>query len=294
MEAGLLVLLSATVARGLLASAFALVNERRLCSSRASTSGSSRCRTDYLLHAPRGPARPGIEARPRGPLRLLARGVDGDLGAAARRGASHGPADCSHLPAPSSSAEELIAAIGLEPRNAHSGRHLEPLQDLSRSGIDSPQIALVTFPGGVPELSVDPGDPGDEAVGLDRAKNRPGLGIDLMDLPVPVLPHPERPFGPREPRVTAAAWRRDRGEHTAALRIDLLDAILGELEQVPAVEGRSRMRGDIDRAQRLSARRIEGDQLVSRREPDVLTVKRNPMHVVDTRKGSVLTDDLGG
>jgi hypothetical protein len=53
-----------------------------------------------------------------------------------------------------------------------------------------------------------------------------------MDLPVPILPHPERPFGPREPRVTAAAGRRDRGEHTAGLRIDLLDAILGELKQV--------------------------------------------------------------
>src|SRR6266478_1418641 len=37
------------------------------------------------------------------------------------------------------------------------------------------------------------------AVGLDRAKNRPCLGIDLMDLPVPILPHPECPFGPREP-----------------------------------------------------------------------------------------------
>src|SRR5439155_21548193 len=136
--------------------------------------------------------------------------------------------------------------------------------------------------------------PGDEAIGLDRAKNRPGFGVDLMDLPVPVLPHPERPFGPREPRVTAGAGRRDRGEHTAALRIDLLDAILGELEQVPAVEGRSRMRGDIDRAQRLSARGIEGDQLVASSEPDVPTVIRDSMDVVDTRKGSVLTDDLGG
>ena len=53
------------------------------------------------------------------------------------------------------------------------------------------------------------------------------------------------------------------------------------------------MRGDIDRAHRLPARRIEGVQLVSGRKPDVLTVKRNPMHVVDTRKGSILTDDLG-
>jgi hypothetical protein len=49
----------------------------------------------------------------------------------------------------------------------------KPFQDLSRSRIDAPQIALVTFPGAVPELPVDPGDPGDEAVGLDRAKNRP-------------------------------------------------------------------------------------------------------------------------
>src|SRR5947207_10690150 len=113
--------------------------------------------------------------------------------------ASPGPADGPHLPAPSSSAEELIAAIGLEPRHAHSGRHLEPLQDLSRSRIDSPQIALVAFPGAVPELAVDPGDAGDEAVGLDGAKNRPGLGIDLMDLAAPILPHPERAFGPREP-----------------------------------------------------------------------------------------------
>src|SRR3989449_5023816 len=126
MEAGLLVLLGATVARGLLASTFALVNER-LCSSRASTSGSSRCRTDDLLHAPRGPARRGIEARPRGPLRLLARGVDAALGAAARCGASPGPADGPHLPAPASSTEELIAAVGLEPRNGHSGWHLQRL-----------------------------------------------------------------------------------------------------------------------------------------------------------------------
>src|SRR5262249_41381995 len=112
-------------------------------------------------------------------LRLFVRGVNADLGAAARRGASPGPAVGPHLPAPSSTAEELIAAIGLEARNAPSGRHLEPLQDFSRSGIDSPQIALVTFRGAVPELSVDPGDPSDEAVGLDRAKNRPCFGIHL-------------------------------------------------------------------------------------------------------------------
>src|ERR1700730_15963270 len=225
--------------------------------------------------------------------RLPARGVDGGLGAAARRGDSPGPADGSHPPAPSPPPEQLTAAIGPEPRHAHSGRHIEPLQDLSGSRIESPQIALVAFPGAVPELAVDAGNPGDEAFGLDGAKNCPGKGIDVMDLAVPILPHPERPFGPCEARVPAAAGRRDRGEHTAGLRIDLLDAILGELKQVPAVEGRSCMRGDIDRALRLPARRIEGVELASGRKPDVPTVKRNPMHVVDTRKGSILTEDFG-
>src|SRR5207237_6775581 len=138
--------------------------------------------------------------------------------------------------------------------------------------------------------SVDPGDPGDEAVGLDGAKNRPCLGIDLMDLPV--LPHPERPFGPREPRDTAAAGRRDCGEHSAGLRIDLLDAILGELKQVLTVEGRSCMPGDIDRAHHLPARRIERIQLVSGRKPDVLTIEGDAMYAVDTRKGSIFTGDF--
>src|SRR5262249_46304971 len=155
---------------------------------------------------------------------------------------------------------------------------------VARSRIDSPQIALVPFPGTVPELAVDPSDPGDEALGLDGAKNRASLGIDLMDLPVPILPHPERPLGPGEARVTAAAGRRDSGDLSACLRIDLLDAILGDLIQVLAVEGRSGMRGGIDRAQRFSARRVEGVQLVSGRKPDALTVKRHPMHALDTRK----------
>jgi hypothetical protein len=60
---------------------------------------------------------------------------------------------------------------------------------------------------------------------------------------------------------------------------------LGELKQVPAVEGRASMRGDLDRAQCLAARRVKGVQGVSSRKPDVLPVIRDPMHVVDTRKG---------
>jgi hypothetical protein len=145
----------------------------------------------------------------------------------------------------------------------------------------------------VPEISVDPRDPGDKAAGFDGAKDRPCFRIDLMDLPAPIVPDPERPFGPSEPRVTAAAGRRDGGEHTAGLRIDLADAILGELKQVLAVEGGSGMRGDIDGAPYLSARRIEGVQRVSRGKPDLLAVIRDAIDSVDTRKGSILTDDLG-
>ena len=99
---------------------------------------------------------------------------------------------------------------------------------------------------------------------------------------------------PSEPRATAAAGRRDRGEHTAGLRINLLDAILGDLKQVLAVEGRSCIRGDINRAHSLAARRIEGDQLVAGRKPDLLAVIGNPAHPVGTREGSILTDDFGG
>jgi hypothetical protein len=131
----------------------------------------------------------------------------GDLGAAARRGGSLGPADGSHLPALSSAAEELIATNGLEPQHTHSGPYLEPFQDLSRSRIDSSHVALITFPCALPELAVNPGDPGDQAVGLVGAKSRP--------YPIPIAPHPEHPFGPSEPGITAAG-RRDRGEHTRA------------------------------------------------------------------------------
>src|SRR5262249_26836983 len=109
-----------------------------------------------------------------------------------------GPADGSYLPAISAAAEEPLAAIGLEARHRQAGRHLEPLQSLSGPGIDSPHIAGVVFPGAVPELTVDPGDPGDEAIGLDGAQNSTGLRIDLVDLPVAILPDPERSFGPGE------------------------------------------------------------------------------------------------
>jgi hypothetical protein len=79
----------------------------------------------------------------------------------------------------------------------------------------------------------------------------------------------------------------------AGLRIDFLDASFSDLKQVPAIEGRSCMSGNIDRASHPLARGVEGVQLISGRKPDMLTVKRKPMHLLDLRKGSILADDFG-
>jgi hypothetical protein len=77
------------------------------------------------------------------------------------------------------------------------------------------------------------------------------------------------------------------------MRIDLVDAVLGDLEQVLSVEGGSRMRRDGDRAHRPAAVRIEGVEPVAGREPDVPPVEGEPMHALDARKGPVYTDDFG-
>ena len=59
-----------------------------------------------------------------------------------------------------------------------------------------------------------------------------------------------------------------------------------------AVERRSCVRGDIDRPQRLAARRVERVQLVASSEPDVLAVIRDAMHLIGTGEGPVLTNDF--
>ena len=77
-------------------------------------------------------------------------------------------------------------------------------------------------------------------------------------------------------------------------RIDLLNAILGELKQVLAIKCRSCMPRDIDRAHHFPTHRVERLQGLSRSKPYVLTVIRDAMHMVDARKGSILANDLGG
>ena len=83
------------------------------------------------------------------------------------------------------------------------------------------------------------------------------------------------------------------GQHLAGVGVDLLDAILGDLEQMLAVIGRAGMRGDIDRTQRLPGLRVEGVQLVARGEPDAFPVKAHPGNTIHPRKGSVFAQDFG-
>src|ERR1700724_4822528 len=114
-------------------------------------------------------------------------------------GTAAGPADRPHLATGAAAAEEPVAAVRLEARHGNAGRHLDLLQDLAGAGIDAPHVARLVFPGGVPELAVDPGHAGDEAVGFDGAQDRSGLRIDLIDFAGAVVPDPQRAFGPGEP-----------------------------------------------------------------------------------------------
>jgi len=145
----------------------------------------------------------------------------------------------------------------------------------------------------MPELGIDPGHAGNEAVGLDRAQDRPRLRIDLVDSPRAILSDPERSFSPGEARVAAAAGCRDRREHATRLRVDLLNAVFGDLIQVPAVEGGSRMRGGGERAHDPSADRIERVELVAGCKPDVPAIVCKAMHVAGIFEGTVLAHDCG-
>ena len=200
-------------------------------------------------------------------------------------------ADRSHLPARRTSTKEPLAAVGFEPGHVHPRWHIDFLQHLPGLGIDSSQLALASFQGAVPQLSVDPGDAGHEAVGFDCAQNLSRLRVDLMDLAITILSYPQRSLGPCEPRVAATAGCRDGGEDLSGRGIDLLDAILRDLKEMLPIERGPGMRRDVEGSLCLTARRIEGLERVSRSKPDLLTVVGHAVHVLDARE-SVLTKDL--
>src|SRR5690606_17018436 len=201
------------------------------------------------------------------------------------------PAHDPQLRAGAATAEEAVRTVGFEPRHADARRHVEALAHLARVGIDATQLARVVLPCAVPELAVDPGHAGDEAIRLDRTQHGPGVGIDLVDPAVAPGAHPEAAFGPGEARAPGRR-RRDRGEDVAGFGIDLPDAVAGDLEEVPAVERGARVGHRLERAQHLARFRLERIQARAGREPHPRAVVAHAVDGLDVREGAVLPDDF--
>src|SRR5690606_35675698 len=113
---------------------------------------------------------------------------------------------------------EQPGAIGLEPADASARRHLQPLQHRAAVGVDAAQLALAGLPGAMPAFALDPGHAGDEAVGVDGAADLAGLRIDLVDLALTVLAHPQAALGPGQARIRALPRRGNARKHLAAGR----------------------------------------------------------------------------
>src|SRR4030095_13544233 len=177
-----------------------------------------------------------------------------------RSGLAHG----AHLAAGAAAAVEDAGPVGLEPAHDDAGGHLEALDDLAGLRIDAAQVALVVLHGGVPEFPVHPGDASNESVRLDRAQDRAGLGVDLVDLPGAVLADPERSLGPGQARVAAVGRRWDGGEHLARVWIHTLD-----LPEVLAVEGGAGLRGNAALPDQRAPVGFERDDALAAGEPDV-------------------------
>jgi len=78
------------------------------------------------------------------------------------------------------------------------------------------------------------------------------------------------------------------------MRVDFVDAILGNLEQVLTIEGGASMGGNVDRAQGLARVGVEGVDFFSAGKPYLLTVPGQAMHLVDIGKRTIFTEDFGG
>src|SRR5260370_35850883 len=181
-----------------------------------------------------------------------------------RRGTPHG----ANLAAGSTAAIKQVCPIGLEPADHGIARHFEPLEHVAGLRVDPADVALLPFPGPVPQLAVHPGHAGDEAVGFDGALDDAGLRINLVDLAIAVLPHPQTALRPGQPRVAPASGRRDRGTPIAGAGIDLVDPRFRYLVEVRAIEGGACVAGAVERARGLTAFGIEGDRTAPRAGPD--------------------------
>ena len=185
-----------------------------------------------------------------------------------RRGglrAAHG----AHRAAAAAAGVEQVGAVGLEAADAGAGGIASRSSTAPLVGVDAADLALVAFPGAVPELAVDPGDAGDEAVRLDRAQHlcpSPGRCWWILRSrywPTQRLPsaqaRPESSRG-RAPGIEAS---------TSPVRGSILSMRASAICQrclpskaVPASAAR------VERLRRLAGRRVEGDERGAERGPD--------------------------
>src|SRR4051812_33457298 len=93
--------------------------------------------------------------------------------------------------AAAATAIEEVGAIRFEAADAGAGGHGQPFEHGAALRVDASQLAFFGLPGAVPELAVDPGHAGHEAVRLDAPDHRARGRIDLVDLAVAVLPDPQ-------------------------------------------------------------------------------------------------------
>ena len=147
----------------------------------------------------------------------------------------------------------------------------------------------------MPEIAIGPGDAGDVTARFDGAQDRARFRIEAVDFVVLVLADPEGSFGPCQSGTGAGAAGRGNGRQDfARSRVDLLDAAVGDLEQVAAVERRAGLGLDRDRARQGAACGVQRPQRVAGREPDMPAVEGQAVHLVDAVEGAVFADDARG
>ncbi|MNR43546.1 hypothetical protein D3C85_1621800 [compost metagenome] len=75
------------------------------------------------------------------------------------------------------------------------------------------------------------------------------------------------------------------------MRVDFLDTVLGDLEQVLAIECGARVGGNIQCSHGCAARRVQGEEFSGGGKPDLFTIPGHAMHIVDAFKRPIFTKD---
>ena len=155
----------------------------------------------------------------------------------------------------------------------------------------APQIALVAFPGAVPEFSVDPSDACDKRLDSMVRRIAPVRGSIWWIFRSRYCPTQSVPSAQASPEPPPG--RRDRGQH-----LPVFGSIFWMRSRRSETGGGRQKPFRHARRHRssaaLSARGVKRVQRVSRGKPDMLAVERNPIHSVDAGKGPVFANDRHG